>query len=663
MRPLAVLILTVGAVAALIFALTSIMGDGGDSGRTNIVTPPAQEAAAVKDSGVGDLPPVEPAPRFPEPGADDRNVVEVLPGAESNSIGGIEGTVVDPDGQAVAGALIQLIRQKGAGQFASIRMLISNEPAPRPVKEMMTNEAGFFRFERVRPGKDWHLVANHDEFSRKVAGPIAVHQEGTAKELIKLDPGFEVYGYVLDASNRMALAGAQIILDNPAAAFLPSNRKSPDRIETVSGADGSFTIKNIPGDNRTVTVHMESYATRVDTSLVTFGGAAERRKKIDILMEPGFAIAGRVVDSKGVGVQNVLIDAIGNGPTTSSRGETVSTEGGEFFLADLAEGRYTLRVEAQGYDVDPLQADAGERDILIELRSQGALRGVVVNAEGEPVPSFALTVRVSHPTNRSFGHIQAKQTVSGQKDGSFLVEGLKADTYVVQADVRGYASSFSDPVVVEEGITTPDVLVRMSKGGTLIGQVIDQSTKEPIAGVKVKTAATGWVESEFTEILGALAPSALTDVTVRTDREGRFEIKLVTPDAYQLSFRRDGFTTLYMNKIQVDPDVVTDIGTVSMTAGATITGTAYLENGESAAHAFVGLRPMDNQQLHNSAKVRSDADGRFVLTNVAPGQYQLSCRSATKTGFGAAVDSQKSMVEIDVVDGGEYVQDLHIGGR
>ena len=105
MRPLAVLILIVGAVAALIFALTAITGDSGDPDQTNIVRPNPRGPTVVIDTPVGDLPIVDPAQALPGPGEEDRTAVEVSPGAEPGGVGGIEGTVVDPEGSAVAGAL------------------------------------------------------------------------------------------------------------------------------------------------------------------------------------------------------------------------------------------------------------------------------------------------------------------------------------------------------------------------------------------------------------------------------------------------------------------------------------------------------------------------------------------------------------------------------
>ena len=664
MRPLFVILLVAGAVAALLFALTSLTGGGDDSGQDRIVTPPADRVLAAETAPGELLVPGRMAQELPD-ATGARRAVDTGEEIQVATDGYIAGIVVDSGEGPVAGALVQLIRQKGAGQFAALQQMLGNRPTPKPVKETNTDELGGFRFDRVQPGGDWTLVVLHKEFSRTVVGPIEVRKTGGATERVVLDRGFEIFGVVTDAGSKMPLAGAHVVLDNPAAAFMPSTRLSPDRLETVSGPDGTYSIPNIPPANRALTVTMEGFATQIDQRSVIFTDVEETRRRVDIEMQPGYLIAGRVVGPDGSGVPGVQVDAIGNG-TPSSRGSALSKQGGEFLISDLAEGRYTLRVVADGYDRDPLQADAGDRNVEIKLSARGGLMGVVLRPGGGPVRDFQLKIRQLHPTNVAFGHVHLEKNVTGSKDGTFVVEGLKPGSYVVQADARGFASSFSGAAVVEEGLTTPDVQVIMSKGGTVVGQVLDPETKQPLPGVKVTTQNTNWIDSDFTIFLDAMAPTAITRANVTTDEEGRFKIELMTPEAYQLTFKKDGYTATILNGIEVGTDQTLDLNLVSLTRGGTVRGTAYLASGEPAANVRVSLKPLDEGQMFHGASSRSDAEGRFLLSNIAAGRYALSCASAPKPGVSplmSVVDMEKSKVEIEILNGEEYLQDLYLGGN
>jgi len=313
----------------------------------------------------------------------------------------------------------------------------------------------------------------------------------------------------------------------------------------------------------------------------------------------------------------------------------------------------------------------GERR-LVEVASDradgtlGSIRGVVVTPAGDPVRDYRLLVRRSHPTHRAYGYIVEQLWVRDQEDGRFLVRGLKADTYVVQVDARGFAASFSEPVVVEEGCTKANVMVRMTMGGTLVGRVVDRATGRPIADARVRTDAPDSFDSDFIGFLHSIHPLGLTQASVRTDADGRFEIPLMTSETYQIRIRHDDFAMEIRNAVSVADGVTTDVGEISLREGATITGTAYLATGEPAGRAMISLRAVDPKKIYHQAHARCDAKGRFTLAHVNPGRYQLSCSRRVKPGanpFICVVDNHKAKVEIVVLDGKEYVQDLHLPAR
>ena len=170
---------------------------------------------------------------------------------------------------------------------------------------------------------------------------------------------------------------------------------------------------------------------------------------VDVVLEVGGAITGRVVDAGGSPVEEARITAEagdrarGPGGFHSARAD----EGdGSFLMPDVAPGTYDLGVEAS---VLGEAARAGVRvaagrttDVgTIALARGGTLQGVVVDAEGRGIPGA--TVHADRDANRRTNLLQT-QTGS---TGAFELSGLPMGPVQVSARHPSYAASV--PVVAE----------------------------------------------------------------------------------------------------------------------------------------------------------------------------------------------------------------------
>ena len=115
-----------------------------------------------------------------------------------------------------------------------------------------------------------------------------------------------------------------------------------------------------------------------------------------------------------------------------------------------------------------------------------------------------------------------------------------------------------------------------------------------------------------------------------TDAEGKFTKRLITPGTYQVYLRHSGHTDHSMNDIAIfqGEDAATDIGTVKMMVGGTITGKTLDPSGSMMPGATVVLSREDGYQR----QVVSDKDAFFKFSHLKPGKYSLTIQSDPLSG-------------------------------
>jgi len=681
MRPLAVLILVVGAIAALLYALTSVSG-GRATTDTNIVGP----ATATREA-TGPRPPAKFDPVvIPEPIETPTRVaattMDIAVQTRGAFGGGIEGLVVDNEDIPVGGAKVSLLNKR-PGAFSDTIQLMHNQAPPKPVQEVTTQPDGTFSFANLDPKKPWTIVVTHSEFSRTEEGPIPVPENSIRRETIRLERGLSCEGYVVDADSKVPIVGAILVVDNPLAAFVPAARRNnTGRLEAESDEQGHFVFKNVSRGQKTLVITASGYATQVHNNfqmlVLTDPEKRVRNNRVQrkewkssnqtFELLQGMAIGGRVLAPDRSGIEGIKVEALSQTGAVGSRGETLSVAGGEFLIEGVAEGLYTLKVTAEGYQTNPVpRIEAGDMNVEIVLAEQGSVRGRVLLPTGKAITgAFTVQIRAYHPGNPLPGSPVTKQSFRSPKRGAFEVIGVPEGNYIVEALATGFASSLSDPFMVTQGIATDEIVVKMSYGGRLSGRIVDTYTGEPIAGAEVSTNDNNWMDNDIFQLFGSLSSSSLSKGVDTTDADGRFEFKLMTPGEYQVQVKQKDFTTLIVNDVLVRPDEETDMGTKALVKGAVVWGIVYAEDGSIEPGSMVQLSPLDNAKLWSGQRTRTDAEGRFEMKNVQAGRYRLHAQRQAKPAsspWDGVADMKNSETNIQIADGGKYQHDLNLGRK
>lgn len=271
----------------------------------------------------------------------------------------IAGVVLTPDGTPAAAAAA--VRVEDPGWHATIR----SEPD------------GTFRIRGLPPGRHTLRVEDGD---RSVTVEADAGTSDLRIELPAAPPEFPPLRLrVVDPEGAPVAWASVDVMD-------PSGRRVGH--SWIQDGEGRVPLSDAP---RTVAIEITGAESCHEAPLPCAPTRVVRTvapdEVVEIRMEPGRTISGRVVDADGRGVAGVRIDAQPEGgPFGDDSTETNSAPDGRFLLEGLAEGehRVEVRIEWDGPRVARTVA-AGAADVELRLPPRRESRVTVVDERGAPI--------------------------------------------------------------------------------------------------------------------------------------------------------------------------------------------------------------------------------------------------------------------------------------
>jgi len=255
-----------------------------------------------------------------------------------------------------------------------------------------------------------------------------------------------------------------------------------------------------------------------------------------------------------------------------------------------------------------------------------------------------------------------KVKVRGATDGYYSLACPRVGEFIVEASHPRHAASFSEPFAIEKGSGVTGVNVHMSAGGVLTGRVVDVDG-DPIAGARVTSHHTDYVDDPFWRSLGDSYPSAAARKEARTDRSGTYELTSLTAETYQLHIDHPDYAAVTIRELVVADGVTQEVSDTALRAGASVTGTVFGPAGTGLAGALVQV-VLDTQATGDNFgsfhKARTNVEGRYSFQHLPPGQYKLSVQrqGAADNPFVGMTDQKATRKSIHMVDGRSYTQDF-----
>jgi protocatechuate 3,4-dioxygenase beta subunit len=366
---------------------------------------------------------------------------------------------------------------------------------------------------------------------------------------------------------------------------------------TPSGADGRFDLHVLPGE---VALAAERDGRRA-RQVLPMVGAGQTLSGVELVLDAGGGLVGVVHDPAGQPVAHaqVVAETAGAPGALFARTSATTDASGRFEIRDLPPGPARLEARASGFAPSPRtdaesRADAAGPEVVLTLRPALALRGRVVDPDGQPLEGARVLARAG-------GSLLDAPVARSDADGRFAFTELGVGPYDLDASAEGYGTVFKRGVAVPgEGIE-----LRLPAVGGLAGTVSDERGG-PVADFKVRwrsilLAQDGPGQGGENRFLAA---------------DGAFRLEGLSPGDYDVLVVAPGRAPAEL-RVTVSPGAYAD-ASVRLVAGATLSGRVTGEGGSPVAGAEVTV-----MTGHEGDAIQTDADGRFALADIAPGRRSV----------------------------------------
>jgi hypothetical protein len=456
---------------------------------------------------------------------------------------------------------------------------------------------------------------------------------------ISLDPGGQIAGSVTDMSGT-ALAGAKVI-----AEVEDPSREA--RASDVTGLGGSFDFPYLRLGSHRLVVEREGFAPTSLSGVIVAGG---KPRKVTVVLARGSHVWGRLVNASGRGVSGGQLrartrDGQGIPPTLARSLSVQASRDGLFSIDQLGAGRWVFEITVPGFPRKWHQVMVGARpgelplgDIVIEAKSgvRGRVRSVSgVAVGGAKIRALPVDLFAS----------EGGEEVQSSSDGTFSLWGLGAGRHVLRVEAPGYASTVKE---LPAKVRTVEIV--LSPGGSVAGLAVDERG-EPVPSVSVTGRRSEPVRDD--EEHTAFAEGA----------GGRFLLENLPAGVYTVQIAATGLSPETLSSIEVQGGRSTDLGTVRLRAGCSLSGVVRDEAGRGLQGATLRVLGARSASLAGPAlEATSDANGEFSVGGLPSGRVRLLVRQAEYAPTEVSLDlapAENATIEVTLHSGGAIRGSAH----
>ncbi len=423
---------------------------------------------------------------------------------------------------------------------------------------------------------------------------------------LSLARGAPLSGRVVDDKGA-PVANARVFATN---ASEPLPVVDPHRDAVTSGADGAFSITALSSGTWRVTATAGDFAPTTSAPFTVDG--QHPRSGIELRLAAGAVVSGTVKDPSGAPVSAAVVSVVPHGYVPwLPRRQAFTDASGAFSISGLEPRAVDVVAWHDSGSSAIATADLAakrEQTVALTLAITGAITGTVVDSAGQPIGDAQVTASPegeSDPATRGAWLVRGVQETTTDQGGSFRFAGLPDGPYRVRA---ARPSAGEAALWLATGVaTTPNaapIKVVVPADGRAIGKVQLDDGKPAAA---------------FTVTLADTRP--LPFVT----KDGAFAVPAV-PGTYSLTVGGPGFLTTGKD-VTIAEGKDTDVGTITVHPGRSITGRVLDEHGTPVAKATVAAGALltgGGAELYIKSEsiaakdTETDAQGRFSLDGFPP---------------------------------------------
>lgn len=386
-----------------------------------------------------------------------------------------------------------------------------------------------------------------------------------------------------------------------------------------TGADGAFRLEvDTTVVGRPVGPNQPALKTRLIAGAAGFAPASVVIRSgavLEIRLRSACTLQGVVNDAENKPLAGVRVRVAAMGTETGNMETMV-------FIPNALMERYSVTSDAEGKYTVPDVATTGTAYVLLTDDRYGLTFGLATlktgRSEANPIvarPGGTLVGRVLLPdgkpavgvrmrSNGTMGSSSPFLDFKTDAKGAYKISSLSAGSYVVRAETSGtYPTLKATPPPnqqVAEGKETAVPDLTLITAATLMGQVTEEETNKPLAGVQIMAGS----DVAFTDVNGKYTLPAAP---------GSQEIRVLSaPEGYIALARATATLTSGATHTQ----------NFSLKRGVTVTGMLRTTEAAPVPNVSVALRGPNTY-----ASVTTDADGKFTLSGVEPGNATFTLQT------------------------------------
>ena len=418
---------------------------------------------------------------------------------------------------------------------------------------------------------------------------------------IVLERGASIAGRVLDPEGK-PVAEARVVATSASEPFPVVD---PRRDGVLTGADGTFQIPAVSAGTWRLTASHAAHGPATSAPITVDGARA--KTNVELKLEAGASIKGKVVDTNGKPVESAEVRVVARGHLEwRARRQALTGADGTFVVSALPRRAMDVVASHETGASAIVAADLSEKtaaEVTLTLDLQGVIEGVVVDKAGQPVGDaqvIASPVWSGNTGDQLAWSVRGIQETVTDQGGAFRLTGMPTGDYKVRAGRPGASEemlSLATPVIAKPGGAKLRLLV--AGDGRVIGKVALPEGKAP---------------GRFFIRIGDYGMPFSSE-------DGSFALP-VAAGKHTISISGLGFVEKRQPDVAVTEGKDTDLGTITVTPGRSISGRVLDAGGTPVAKAMVAAGALltgSGKELYipsespGAKSTETDKDGRFVL--------------------------------------------------
>jgi len=519
-------------------------------------------------------------------------------------VGVVEGTVLDPAGRPLADVPVELGAQPADGRV--------------PVATARTTQAGSFRMERVPAGR--YLARARPRAFATATAAVAAQAGTISRTTLRVQALVALEGRIQD-SHRTPVPMAHVL------AFAVADASAPTFHEARADAAGRFSLHDLTAGTYRLLIDAPGLGTASAGPVV-----APDPDVVIILPGESRSVTG-LVTRQGRPAARVRVHLGGDAVFEPRVTETDTA--GRFAFPGLGPGTYALRAES-GDLVSPVVSDVAVgassqlRQVDLTLAPAGSVHGRVVDDRGAALADATVRIDLIPATG-----LWPPLETDGA--GLWTSPPLPPGKYLLRARRPGFTARRTSIVEVTAGgapagsqDATTLVLIRT---GEISGRVVTDDGA-PVAGARVQDRSAAVEElGVVSSALPAAAAAAALPPGARpasggrggtrqatTGSDGRFVLSDVPPGRLRLEILQPSMVPFRGKPLVLPPDGHLDLGALTLSRAALVTGRVSDADGTPVAGARVAVRPGDGAGA--ALYAITGVGGDFALP-LSPGDHTL----------------------------------------